>query len=203
MRSLLSFVTSASKASTLDPATKTFSFWPRYSVYMWLENHKGGIVMKQREPFHAVSYAKWKEVYLDELMDMVVHKLIRRNARKCLKVFNSNSRMGPHQGNSSIVLNIGCLGAHFLLPLCQSSLSLWLRSELFRGSCKRGYPRGFRDGDSRGDQGPLLNDLNHFLSQTWKRLFLLGLHPGVYLLIKLGHHLYITKKEIYIYIYIY
>ena len=64
-------------------------------------------------------------------MDMAVQELIRRNARKRLKVFSSNSRMGLHQENSNIVLNIRLLGAHFLLSLYQSPLPFWTRSELF------------------------------------------------------------------------
>lgn len=125
---------------------------------------------------------------------MAVHKLMRRNARKCLKVFSSNSKMSPRQGNSSIFLDIGRLGARFLLPYCQSPLPLWKRSELFQGSCRKGYPYGFKDGGSRGDRGLFLDNLHHFLSQARKRLVPLGFHLGIHFLVKFGCHLCMTKR---------
>ena len=81
---------------------------------------------------------------------MAVHKLMGRDASKCLKIVGSNSKMGPHQSNPNIDPNIGCLGAHFLLSVGHGPLPLWTRSELFLGGCGRGRPHGFKNGDSWG-----------------------------------------------------
>ena len=38
---------------------------------------------------------KQKETYLDEVMDMVVHKLMGRDTNKHLKIIDGNIGMGP------------------------------------------------------------------------------------------------------------
>ena len=67
---------------------------------------------------------KQKETYLDKVMDMAVHKLLGRDASKCFKIVCSNNGMALHQSNPSIVLDIGRLGAHFLLSLGHGPLPL-------------------------------------------------------------------------------
>ena len=125
---------------------------------------------------------------------MTAYNLVRRDAQKYLKVLNSDGRVGPCQGKASIIPDTRRLGDQLLLPISQRPLPLWRRSELFQWSIRKGRPRGIRDGGSWSDWGPILNDLHHFLSQTWERLVLLGLYLGVHLSVKLGCHLYMPKS---------
>ena len=125
---------------------------------------------------------------------MTAYNLVRRDAQKYLKVLNSDGRVGPCQGKASIIPDTRRLGDQLLLPISQRPLPLWRRSELFQRSGRKGRPCGIRDGGSWSDWGPFLNDLHHFLSQTWERLVLLGLYLGVHLSVKLGCHLYMPKS---------
>lgn len=43
------------------------------------------------------------EEYLDELMNMTIHQLVRRNLRKFLKVNSSDNVVSPSQSNSRIL----------------------------------------------------------------------------------------------------
>ena len=87
-------------------------------------------------------------------MNMVVHNLVRRDARKRLEILDSDDRMGPPQGKANIVLNARLMGAHLLLPFHQSPLPLWTRSKFFQQSHGRGRLRGLRDGSSWSDRSP-------------------------------------------------
>ena len=56
--------------------------------------------------------------YLDELVDVTTHELIRRHAREDLKIFNGESILCPRHRKASIVLNAARrVRAGFLLSL--------------------------------------------------------------------------------------
>ena len=45
--------------------------------------------------------------YLDKLMNMMVHYLVRRNPRDIFKVFRSDDVVCPRQGYANIIPNAG------------------------------------------------------------------------------------------------
>ena len=152
---------------------------------------KEGYKHKKNNSTSHVIQSNEKRYHLDELVDVAVHNLMRRDAWKNLEVLSSDIIMGPRQGLTSIFPDTRCLRTHLLFAFCSCLLHFWMRSNLFQWGSGRGSLCGFRDGGGWSNRSPLLDNLHHFLPQARKRLILLGIQ----LLIEFGHHLNITKNN--------
>ena len=133
--------------------------------------------------------------YLDELVDVTTHELIRRHAREDLKIFNGESILCPRHRKASIVLNAARrVRAGFLLSLVGHVLLLQVWGDLLYRGYWGSSPHHIRDGGSGSDRDPFLHHTHHPLPKVGKWLILLGPHFGVHILIKFCHHLYERKE---------
>ena len=72
-----------------------------------------------------------KEHYLDELMDVTTHNLIRRHTREDPELLCSKGILCPRQGKASIIPNAGQARVGLFLPFIYHALLLWAWGDLF------------------------------------------------------------------------
>ena len=131
--------------------------------------------------------------YLDEFVDIMIHNLVGRHARKDLKLLNHEGVLCSRQCEVRVIPNAGRMGGGLLFTFIGYTLPLKEWGNFFHRGSWGNYPRWLSDRGRGSDGDPLLHNVHYPLPEFGKGFVLLGPHLCIHPLVKFRCHLYERK----------